>query len=253
MTISLKQWTWALGAVILVGLWTPPVRAGATAAAGSDADVLWQEIDQGAPDPTQVSDPLEPWNRAMFTFNEKLYDWMLQPVASGYAAMVPEGGRVAVRDVFHNLEFPIRFVNSLLQGKVANAGSDLGRFVVNTTLGVGGLFDIAGLHFGLHAEDEDLGQTLGHYGVGDAVYLVWPVLGSSNARDTVGTVADWWLDPLEYYPEHFWDRIGIKAYKYLNATSLRMEEFESLRSSSLDSYVAVRDAYLKIRTKKIAQ
>ncbi len=113
-----------------------------------------------------IADPLEPWNRAMFTVNDKLYFWVLKPVAKGYSAIVPEWGRVRVKNIFQNITMPVRFVNNLLQLKIKGAGTELLRFVFNTTAGVGGMFDVA-KNIDLEAQDEDLGQTLGVFGIGN--------------------------------------------------------------------------------------
>ncbi|MBF0154135.1 MAG: VacJ family lipoprotein [Magnetococcales bacterium] len=217
----------------------------------STEDAIWSSEDQ-AQKSAVVSDPLEPWNRAMFTFNDKASEWVLEPVATGYQALVPEGGRIAVRNFFQNLKAPIHFTNALLQGKGQAAGEELGRFLVNSTLGVAGLFDVASLHFNLHSSRADLGQTLGRYGVGDKLYLVWPVFGPSNARDTVGDIGDWFLDPLNYVPRNFWDQVGIKTFSRVNETSLRLEEFQTLRTATLDPYVAVRSGYLQKRQEKVS-
>ncbi|MBF0134896.1 MAG: VacJ family lipoprotein [Magnetococcus sp. DMHC-1] len=230
-------------------------RAGSGTPSGGEQntpdDSVWsaEEQKQGS---LVASDPLEPWNRAIFTFNDKASAWVLEPLAQGYKALIPEGGRVAVRNVFHNLKAPIHFTNALLQGKGQAAGEELGRFVINSTLGVAGLFDVAALHFNLHSSDEDLGQTLGHYGVGDKLYLVWPILGPSNARDTVGDVGDWFLDPLNYKPTDYWDQTGIKLFSRVNETSLRLEEFQTLRTATLDPYIALRNGYLQKRQEKVA-
>lgn len=233
---------------------TSPARAGTEGETGTArdaaADAIWSS--EASPRPAEVSDPLEPWNRLMFSFNDKLSAWILEPLATGYKALVPEGGRIAVRNVFHNLETPVHVTNALLQGKGKAAGEELGRFLINSTVGIGGLFDIAALHFNLHSGDEDLGQTLGHYGVGDGIYMVWPVLGPANVRDTVGAAGDWFLDPLNYKPEGFWDQTGIKFYARINEVSLRLEEFQSLRKDTLDPYVALRNGYTQRRREKVA-
>ncbi|MBF0322757.1 MAG: VacJ family lipoprotein, partial [Magnetococcales bacterium] len=199
---------------------SPPTRDQSAA-----DDALWAAEERTQGD-MAVSDPLEPWNRVMFTVNDKASEWIVEPLATGYGALIPEGGRIAVRNFFQNLKSPIHFTNALLQGKIQAAGEDLGRFVINSTLGVAGLFDVASLHFNLHGSDADFGQTLGRYGVGDQLYLVWPLLGPSNARDTVGEIGDAFLDPLNYKPEDLLDRVGIKAFSKINQTSLRLEEFQ---------------------------
>ena len=128
--------------------------------------------------PPSIADPIEPLNRALFVFNDKAYFWVMKPVAQGYRAVVPEGVRLSVRNFFANIGMPIRFVNNLLQGKIRNSGVELLRFALNTTAGIGGLFDPAKDDFRLVARDEDLGQTFGKYGLGHGLYIVLPLLGA---------------------------------------------------------------------------
>lgn len=144
-----------------------------------DLDYLEEEKDV-------IADPLEPINRIFFSFNDKLYFWLLKPVAQGYSAVLPEGVRISVRNFFDNLMTPIRFVNNLLQFKLKPAGNELVRFGVNTTIGVVGLFDVAKSHMGIKLQDEDLGQSLGKWGLGPGFFITWPVLGPSSLRDSVG-------------------------------------------------------------------
>ncbi|MBA4395482.1 MAG: hypothetical protein C0407_18175, partial [Desulfobacca sp.] len=135
---------------------------------------------------TAIPDPLEPFNRAMFHFNDKLYFWVLKPVAQGYNKVVPEPARVGVKNFFSNLGFPARFVSCLLQADFKGAATQLGRFVVNTVWGVGGLLDPSSSEqLNIPKQDADLGQTLGIYGLGQGFYIVWPFLGPSSARDSV--------------------------------------------------------------------
>ena len=198
-----------------------------------------------------IADPLEPWNRAMFTFNDKLYFWVAKPVAMGYSAIVPEWGRVRVRNIFKNITMPVRFVNNLLQLKIKGAGTELLRFVFNTTAGVGGMFDVA-KNIDLNAQNEDFGQTLGVYGIGNGFYLVWPVLGPSSLRDTVGTVGDFFLDPVNYISPNK-SLIGVRSFDYTNDTSLHIGDYEDLKESALDPYVSFRNAYFQHRNSKVKE
>ena len=131
----------------------------------------------------EVYDPFEKFNRGMFWFNDKAYFYVMKPVAKGWRWLAPEPLRLGIRNFFSNLRAPIRFVNAALQGKFRDAGNELTRFGVNSTLGIGGLFDPAKAHFGIERKIEDTGQTLAHYGVGPGPYLVLPFLGPSNFRD----------------------------------------------------------------------
>jgi phospholipid-binding lipoprotein MlaA len=199
-----------------------------------------------------IADPLEPWNRAMFHFNDKLITWILKPVSTGYGAIVPQPLRRGVRNFFENLEFPIRFVNCLLQAKFQGAGTELARFAVNSTVGLAGLLDVAKRDLGIDEREEDFGQTLGVYGLGPGIYIFWPVLGPSSLTNTVGLLGDACLDPLYYISETKYT-IAAKAYDLTNSFSLDLgEEYEGLKRT-VDPYVFVRDAYYQTQQKKIKE
>lgn len=196
-----------------------------------------------------VFDPIEPVNRGIFWFNDKVYFYLLKPVARGYR-IVPELARVSVSNFFSNIYTPVRFVNSFLQLKFWDAGNELKRLVINTTWGIGGLFDPAKNFMGIEKKEEDFGQTLGVYGVGPGFYIVLPLLGASNARDGVGLFADVFLDPFYYIiPEKNGDLIyfGIKSFYTVNAVSLDKDTYESIKRRSLDPYLFIRNAYAQRR------
>ena len=212
---------------------------------------LDSEDEEAEQQPITIADPLEPFNRAMFHFNDKLYFWVLKPVAQGYTRVVPEGARVSVRNFFSNVAFPIRFVNCLLQANFDGAAIELSRFTVNTLLGIGGLFDPASSkEMNLVKQDEDFGQSLGVYGVGQGIFLTWPFLGPSTPRDTVGLVGDWFLDPVTYLTP-WYVPYGVKTYDRVNEVSLRIGDYEALKEAAIDPYLALRDAYLQYRQKKV--
>ena len=198
-----------------------------------------------------MADPLEPFNRVMFQFNDKLYFWLIKPVALGYNKAVPGPARKGVKNFFNNLGFPVRFIGSLLQGDFKGALSELGRFTVNTVWGVGGLLDPSSSpQLAIPTREADLGQTLGVYGVGQGFFLIWPFLGPSSARDSLGMVGDYFLDPLSYISP-WYDYLGVKSYQEVNAVSLRIGDYESFLGASIDPYVAMRDAYSQYRLKKV--
>jgi phospholipid-binding lipoprotein MlaA len=197
-----------------------------------------------------VSDPIEPVNRGIFWFNDKLYFYLLKPVARGYRWAVPEPWRVSVQNVFSNLASPVRIINAGLQGKFSDAGNEITRFFVNTTLGIGGLFDTARDNFDIRKHDEDLGQTLGHYGIGPGFYLVLPVLGPSDVRDAVGTFVDSRMN-LVYYLVDGWTYYEVRAYEKINDLSLDKDTYESIKKEALDPYLFVRDAYMQYRQNKV--
>jgi phospholipid-binding lipoprotein MlaA len=199
----------------------------------------------------EIADPLEPFNRAMYHVNDKLYFWVLKPAAQGYRKVVPETARISVSNFFANLAFPIRFVNCLLQANFEGAATELGRFTVNTLWGVGGLLDPASSkEIALAKQDEDLGQTLGVYGVGAGFYITWPFFGPSNPRDTLGMVGDGFLTPIAYL-NPWYAATGVKVYDRVNDTSLAIGDYESLKAAAIDPYVAIRNAYVQYRMKKI--
>jgi len=209
------------------------------------------ETEAGEERMATISDPLEPFNRAMFHFNDKMYFWVLKPVAQGYNKIVPEPARVGVDNFFSNLRFPVRFINCLLQVDFGCAGRELGRFAVNTIWGVGGLLDPASSkNLDIPEGNADLDQTLGLYGLGPGFYIVWPILGPSSARDTTRIVGDFFLYPVSYI-RPWYDWLAVRAYEEVNETSLRIGEYESLKEAAIDPYVALRDAFAQYRQKKV--
>ena len=197
--------------------------------------------------PVAISDPLEPLNRAFFVFNDKLYFWVLNPVSSGYAKVLPQPARRGVNNFFSNVATPVRLVNCVLQAKFKGAWVELERFAINTTVGVAGFGDPARNWWDIAKGNEDLGQTLGCYGLGPSIYINWPILGPSCVRDTVGYVGDLFLDPVNYLVPNFACNAGVKAYDTVNDTSLRPGDYEDFKKAALDPYVALRDAYYQYR------
>ena len=215
-------------------------------------DPFDDEDDKDLPPLKTIADPIEPINRAFFYFNDKLYFWLLKPVARGYGFILPQSVRIGVRNFFDNLGFPIRFVNCVLQGKFEGAGREANRFLVNTTAGLLGLIDVAEEKMGINEQDEDFGQTLGFYGLGPGFYINWPILGPSSLTDTVGIVGDIPLDPVSYTGETF-IALPVRSLDLVNRTSLTIGEYEDLKRAALDPYVATRDAYYQFRQNKISQ
>lgn len=199
-----------------------------------------------------VPDPLITFNRAMFTVNDRLYFWCLKPVAQGYKKVTPSIVRKGVRNFFNNLGAPVRLVGSVLQGKFKGAGSELGRFLVNSTVGIAGIWDPAEMVLGLKPSDEDLGQALGSYNIDNGIYIVWPVFGPSTLRDSVGRFGEIFLNPLYYLNpnELAW---GLKGLDTVNDTSYRIGDYETVKSTYMDPYVMIRDFYITHRKKKIAE
>jgi phospholipid-binding lipoprotein MlaA len=215
----------------------------------SDQEEIIEEEEE---ETVQIADPLYVWNKGMYYFNDKFYFWLLKPVSQGYSAVVPEDMRISVSNFFYNITTPIRFVSSLLQLKMKTAGNELLRFVMNTTFGVAGLGDFAKDKMDIKRHDEDIGQTFGHYGIGHGFYIVWPILGPSSLRDTVGFVGDLFLHPVTYV-KPLEASYGIFAYEELNDTSLHIGDYEDLKKAAIDPYISIRDAYAQNRKKKVEE
>ena len=198
-----------------------------------------------------ICDPIEPVNRAFFSFNDKLYFWVLKPVSTGYNKVVPEPLRENVHNFFYNLRMPIRGINCLLQGKIKGFGTEIGRFLINTTLGVLGTADPAKSLFDIESRDEDFGQTLGFFGLGPVIYINWPILGPSSLRDSIGHAGDIYLDPLHYIVVQKKYNFSARGYNTVNNTSLKIGEYESLKKAALDPYVSLRNAYYQYRKNMI--
>ncbi len=201
---------------------------------------------------TSVADPFEGLNRVMFTFNDKFYFWVLKPVVTGYKKVMPSAGRIGVKNFFHNITTPIRFASCLLQLKVNAAAGELGSFLVNTTIGVLGFGNPAKADPELNPPPEDLGQTLGAYKIGNGFYIVWPFLGASTLRDSVGMFGESYANPISYV-EPLELYVAVQGFKTVNTTSFRIGDYETLKDAALDPYTALRDAYIQNRKSKISQ
>jgi len=194
----------------------------------------------------RIADPIEPFNRGVFWVNDKFYFYLFKPTARVFR-VVPQPVRTSVDKAFTNLGFPVRFVNNLLQLKFWNAAVEFDRFLINSTVGIGGLFDPASNIPELTPKNEDMGQTFGHYGVGQGFYLVLPLLGPSSLRDSVGRGGDYFLSPLTYTGLTFVDQAGIKGGEMVNTLSLDKDTYEQIKKDSLDPYLFIRNAYAQRR------
>jgi len=216
-------------------------------------------------------DPWEPLNSKVFDFNWQLDRWVLKPAAKGYNFIVPNIVQVGISNFFYNIRVTPRFMNNLFQGKFKGAGIEAGRFLINTTAGVGGFFDVA-QHFHVTTPEEDTGQTLGFYGVKPGPYIMVPFLGPYTARDLVGYVGDIALNPVYWlmFPVIEIDAIPsvvphanrttsslilltARGTEIVNDRSLNLEKFQGVEESTLDLYAAVRNAYLQKRAKAIRE
>lgn len=190
-------------------------------------------------------DPIEGVNRKIFWFNDQIDTYMLVPVAKGWDAIAPDRVKRCVSNFFQNLRFPVVAGNNLLQAKPVATVSDVGRFLVNTTVGGAGFFDPA-TKWGLKQHNEDFGQTLGYWGVPPGPYLVLPLLGPSNPRDTVGLAADSFSTVYPYFIDYVYT-FGAAGTDLVNARALVLKDVEQIKGASLDYYAAVRDGYRQRR------
>lgn len=223
---------------------------------GLDAPLVSAQLgaeEETAPPPP---DPLAPFNEKMFWFNLKLDDYFLRPVATGYAKILPLGARRGVDRFFNNVAVIPRFANNLFQLRLVGAGRELSRFVVNTTIGGIGFFDVADSWLGIKPSPADFGQTLWKYGVPSGPYLVLPFFGPSTVRDAVGLAADGAMHPLNYMDvlstvEWFAIRSGAQVGYAINYRSMNLELFEDVDRYAVDLYGAVQDAYFQRREREL--
>lgn len=199
------------------------------------------------------NDPLEGLNRGIFEFNRVVDGVLIKPIAQIYRGVLPQQAQDSVRSFLRNLRSPVILANDVLQGDMDRAGSTVGRFLVNTTLGIGGLFDVAS-ELGMPFHDEDFGQTLAVWGVGEGPYLVLPILGPSNPRDVVGLASEFYLDPVNIYLRNedleylTYVRTGLRG---VDARARSIEVLDELERTSLDYYAAIRSLYRQQRMNEI--
>jgi phospholipid-binding lipoprotein MlaA len=215
-------------------------------------------------------DPLEPVNSAVFEFNYRLDKYVVKPAAKVYNFFIPPDVQQSFSNVFQNIRFVPRLLNNLFQAKFQGAGIELSRFLINSTLGVGGLFDPAKIMFELETPQEDLGQTLGTYGVQPGPFLMIPLLGPFTLRDGIGFIGDTFLDPfnwlvlpifeiadaprlIQHDPTINYARLGMSVGETVNLRALTLEKFQGVEEGTLDLYGAVRNAYLQQRMKAIQE
>ncbi len=205
------------------------------------ADATLAQTD-AAVEEKRVSDPFEPFNRVMWDFNYEVLDrFLVKPVTQGYVAVAPQPLRTGLLNAANNIEEPANSINNLLQGKVKESLTSVGRFALNSTVGFFGLFDIAG-ELGLEREREDFGQVLGVWGVGTGPYLMLPALGPSDFRSFTGRVVDNYYWPSTVLEDPF--VVGAAVISLLEARASLLEQEENL-NRALDQYLFVRDAYFQ--------
>ena len=206
----------------------------------------------------EVHDPLEPFNRAMFSFNEVVDNLVLRPLAQGYRFIAPKPVRRGVSNFISNLSEPVVFVNSVLQADAQNAFTAFWRLMLNTFLGFGGFYDFAGTYGNLPHRSEDFGQTLGVWGVDNGPYLVLPIIGPTSGRDALGRVADGFMDPFNYYISsgHVADNSNRWIYVRYGVTAITAREdvldlTDQIYSTSFDPYATFRSAYIQRRKAQV--
>jgi phospholipid-binding lipoprotein MlaA len=224
--------------------------------------------DEGA---SEEYDPWEPMNTSFFEFNRQLDRFVLKPVAKGYNFVMPDLVQVGISNIFYNLRFGPRFLNNVFQGKLKGAGIEVGRFLINSTVGLAGFFDLA-KHVDLVTPEEDLGQTLGFYGVNPGPYLVLPFFQPFTVRDLVGYVGDMFLNPINWLVVPIIEvdgvpsvishddnltstliQIGARVGNIVNERSRNLETYQGVEEATLDLYTAVRNAYLQKRAQEIRE
>ncbi len=193
------------------------------------------------------ADPMEPWNRAVYQFNYAVDGVVLKPITQGYRAVVPAKGQEMVHNFVVNLYTPVVFANSVLQADPENSFASMWRFFINTSFGIGGLFDVA-TEAGLKNRDADFGQTLALYGCEPGAYLVLPIIGPSNLRDATGRLADAFLNPFNYVEGTSYAMWGITA---VDQRSQNMKVIDDIYTTSLDPYSTFRSGYTQKRASDI--
>ena len=230
-------------AFVIIILFSANLYAGASDEVSTSSDDFETSVFED-----EIYDPLEGINRAVFGFNNVADKIILEPAAKGYKKL-PSPIQSGIGNFINNLKLPLVAFNQLLQGQGKNAAESTGRFLVNSTVGVFGLIDVAD-DFGLEQKEEDFGQTLATYGVGDGFYIVLPLFGPSNLRDTAGMVMTMMTDPVNAYATSQGEAWAIPVRTAVNAVDQRskiIDEVNALRDNSVDYYAAVRSSYYQNR------
>ena len=214
-----------------------------------DAESKSDKSDKSDFEEVEEYDPWEKFNEKMFAFNYNLDRYILKPVAKGYNFIVPDLFQQMISNGFDNIQVVPRLVNNVLQWRWKGFFTELGRFLINSTLGIGGLFDIAKQEFGLFKTKVDFGQTLGKWGFPPGPFLVLPLMPPLTVRDGIGTGVDGAMDPFSYIlPISFFpDRLVMRIGNMINERSLNLELFQGFEETTVDMYSAVRNGYLQRR------
>ena len=200
-----------------------------------------------------VEDPFEGYNRFMFDVNEDIYDYVMEPVARGYRFVLPTDVRIIIRNLFHNASAPVRLVSSLLQGELKKSGRVLGRFIINTTAGLGGMFDVAGQEYEIAKVNEDMEQALGAHEFPTGPYIVLPIFGPSTGRGVAGRVMDTLLSPTVLLGAPTVISTGLTVEETVNDVSFIIDDKEALEQGVLDPYESMRDFHWQHRKKLLQE
>jgi len=205
-------------------------------------------------------DPLSGYNRVMTNFNDSFYIDILEPTAKAYKIVLPKPIRKGLANIFDNLMYPMRLLNNLLQLKFKNSYLETQRFLLNSTIGIAGFMDIANDNFHIKQHQEDFGQTLGYYGIKSGFYIVWPILGPSNLRDSVGLLTDGIINPMTYVANRGYNLLdnsmqsfGVTIGHTINYSSLHVGEYEKLKKDAIDLYPFLKNIYEQRRKQQISE
>lgn len=222
------------------------------AAAPAESEAQSEAAAEAADRVGTLNDPLEPFNRGVYAFNNAIDRAALEPIARGYRAVTPKFFRTGVSNALANLGEPVTFANALLQGNINRAGSTVGRFAINSTFGLLGVLNPAD-DIGLERQDEDFGQTLGVWGVPSGPYLMLPLLGPSTLRDGAGAGVDAFISPWNHLDGEDMDtiRVAVGVTAAISGRAGAIEAIDNLRRTSRDPYVTVRSLYGQARSSAI--
>jgi len=232
-----------LALIFLLGIWSTPLLA-------QEDDDDFFIFDEEEDDSLTISDPLEDMNRVIFNFNDAIYRGIMKPVAKGLRVL-PVPVRTSGANFFDNLGTPVSAMNALLQGDMPNTGTELSRFVINTTVGILGLFDPA-TNMGIDRDQEDLGQTFGRWGIDHGFYIVFPFIGSRSLRDGIGSMGNTAMNPV-YWELHPDAVLPITLVDAEISLSLDQDTYEAFYDSALDPYIFFRSAYVQNRAGRVEE
>lgn len=225
-----------------------PLNVNAAPLAVDDVEEFEGDVPAVIVTPDAKMDPYEDFNRGVFSFNETIDEMFLEPVARGYRALVPKWGRERIGSAVSNATSPVVFLNNTLQGDVEGMFTTFWRFFINTTFGIGGIFDVAS-EAGLEKRSEDFGQTLGYHGAESGSYIVLPFFGPSTSRDAVGLVVDTLTNPITYLDPTI--SISYRATDIVDTRERLLDITDEIEQTSFDPYATIRSAYIQRRAAQI--